>query len=738
MRNAGTFLKDARYRRLITRHPKYAGVFRPGFAAPIVLDDPTKDTKAGKKACAHRGAETDRVLCSTCRGRVQLKVFACDKHGTCTEHKKVDGHTCCDGCPDHTERATRQARPKPPLIETRLVPQVIYGATLAPDDDAATLAATLKSIPPLPAPLADVIVRFPNAGAAIRLLTDEAMPTWTPGEWSGRGAVVCGGGKYFTSAYVVCRVLRHVGWAHPIQLWHLPGETLLPWQEKALEALDVEPVDAGDVAKRHPLRILAGWELKPFAVLHAPFEEVLYLDADSYPMRDPDYLFDLDGYQATGAIFTPDSGRFDLKDTQWRFFGVTPRHEWSFESGQFVVDKSRWWQALRLALHWCEWSDLTFRVIYGDKDTFHIAARKLGLDYAMSARRPGGGRWGLLQHDPNGDPLWVHRIHAKFVLPGDSKSFISAQQGSASNLPLANVCQRSLADLKAMRDGRPVNLPSPRLPGWLTASKDSLEAGSRAGAGATQIPAAEDGDAAILARSLGKYNLFLDPANNDMMPWIAKDGFWESWVTLALARTIKPGWHVIDGGAALGYYTTLFADAVGPGGYVIAAEPVPNLARLLARTLAANSAWNVGMIRRALWRETADDVPFLWSAGFGGSHITAGLAHPVPAPFTESRVGTTTIDELTAGWERCDLIKLDIEGGEFDALRGATRTLDRFPGCIVVAELLPGHATPEYIGFLRQRWKRCRYVTTDAELADIDWDALPELTGSGPMLWLAR
>lgn len=732
MKAASILLSNPRYQRFIAANPKYAAAFQ---AAPTVTLPMAKDSPA---VCAHRGADVDRVLCSTCRGRVQVKVFACDLHTTCTDKKRVGDHACCAECADSTVapfvRKPPTARPTPRTAG--LLPQTIHGVTLSPEDDAPTLAAKLKSIPPLPPQVADAVVRFPRAGATIQLLTDDAMPTWKPGKWAGRGAVVCGGGKYFASAYVVCRVLRHVGWAHPIQLWHLPEETLAPWQAKALADLDVEPVNAGDVQKRHPVRILAGWELKPFAVLHAPFAEVLYLDADSYPVRNPDYLFDLDACKRTGAIFTPDSARFDLKATQWRFFGVEQRRELSFESGQFVVNKAVWWKALRLAMHWCEWSDLVFRVIYGDKDTFHIAARKLGLNYAISERRPGGGRWGLLQHDPNGDPLWVHRIHAKFVLPGESKAFISAQQGGASNLPLADVCQRALGDLKAMRDGKPVSLPSPRLPGWLTASKDSLEAGARAGAGGTPIPATTGSEPAILARALGKYNLFLDPANNDMMPWILRDGFWESWVTLALARTIKPGWHVIDGGAALGYYTALFADAVGPDGKVIAAEPVPNLARLLARSLAANSAWNVGVIEKALWRETAGNVPFLWSPGFGGSHIDAALAHPVPAPFTPSGVGTVTIDELTEPWERCDLIKIDIEGGEFDALRGAQRTLDRFPDCIVVAELLPGHAKPEYVAFLRQRWTRCRYIDANGELADIAWDALPKLTGSGPMLWL--
>lgn len=52
--------------------------------------------------CVHLGDEVRRVECSTCSGRIQLKVFTCAVHGECTNAKRGDGVAgCCVGCADY-------------------------------------------------------------------------------------------------------------------------------------------------------------------------------------------------------------------------------------------------------------------------------------------------------------------------------------------------------------------------------------------------------------------------------------------------------------------------------------------------------------------------------------------------------------------------------------------------------------------------------------------------------------
>ncbi|MFN5915272.1 MAG: hypothetical protein ACK48K_00730 [Planctomycetota bacterium] len=118
--------------------------------------------------------------------------------------------------------------------------------------------------------------------------------------------------------------------------------------KRLLEPLGVECIDARQVEKDHPSRILCGWELKLYATLHSPFAQVLFLDADNGVVCDPTYLFDCEEYKRHGAIFWPDYACWTLKPGVWKVFGMmdmaepeVAEHERAFESGQYLIDKRR-------------------------------------------------------------------------------------------------------------------------------------------------------------------------------------------------------------------------------------------------------------------------------------------------------------------------------------------------------------------------------------------------------------
>jgi hypothetical protein len=277
-----------------------------------------------------------------------------------------------------------------------------------------------------------------------------------PGGHSGRGVVVPGGGKYFASAYVTVRVLRHVGCRLPIQLWHLAGEVDGPMRE-ALRPYGVTCVDADEVAARRPFRFLhghwwKGWQLKPYAIAHSPFREVLFLDADCYPTRDPEFLFDWPPYRERGAAFWPDWGGSDglLPAGAGRVFGVELGRP-PLESGQMLVDKGRCWAELRLALWYNAQADFVYRHLWGDKDTFNLAWRLAGRDYAMPWPRCGFDTHTLLQYGPDGAVLFQHRCQDKFrleALPFDStyQAFHANQRNP--RLAHEDLCFRFLDELR--------------------------------------------------------------------------------------------------------------------------------------------------------------------------------------------------------------------------------------------------------------------------------------------------
>ena len=117
-----------------------------------------------------------------------------------------------------------------------------------------------------------------------------------------------------------------------------------------LAPFGVACVDGRQVRLTHPVRLLQGWELKAFSLLHTRFAEVLLLDADNVPVLDPAFLFDDPVFREKGAVFWPDFGRLGPERAIWRITGIPYRDEPEFESGQILVDRTRCWEAPDLHL----------------------------------------------------------------------------------------------------------------------------------------------------------------------------------------------------------------------------------------------------------------------------------------------------------------------------------------------------------------------------------------------------
>ena len=120
------------------------------------------------------------------------------------------------------------------------------------------------------------------------------------------------------------------------------------------------------------------------------------------------------------------------------------------------------------------------------------------------------------------------------------------------------------------------------------------------------------GDHLALARVLGHSKMLLPTTDMGFASHVMLDGFWEIWLTLFFARLVTPGMTVIDVGANFGYYTLLFGHAVGPSGHVIAIEPVPSTAAILARTIELNGLMGrTRVVAAAAWDRPDIEVHML-------------------------------------------------------------------------------------------------------------------------------
>jgi hypothetical protein len=273
------------------------------------------------------------------------------------------------------------------------------------------------------------------------------LPATAP-RYDGRGIVICGGGvKYFTNAWVCINMLRRLGCTLPIQLWHLGAKECDATMRALVSPLAVECLDAHQLRRKFPMRMLKGWELKPYAILHSSFREVLFLDADNVPIVNPEFLFDTPEFQRTGALFWPDycHGKNKKAAMIWKSVGLRRPNEPEFETGQMVLDKQRCWQSLRLALWFNENSDFYYRYVHGDKETFHLAFRKLGKSYSLVPKGIHPLERTMCQHDFQGRRIFQHRNCDKWDLLLSNKRI--------RGFEFENECRQYISQLQGAWDG---------------------------------------------------------------------------------------------------------------------------------------------------------------------------------------------------------------------------------------------------------------------------------------------
>jgi FkbM family methyltransferase len=187
----------------------------------------------------------------------------------------------------------------------------------------------------------------------------------------------------------------------------------------------------------------------------------------------------------------------------------------------------------------------------------------------------------------------------------------------------------------------------------------------------------------------------------------------EAAIYAAVRALLRPGDTVVDAGANIGAFSVLAARLIGADGRLIAIEMTPGTAARLRANLARNDV-AAEVVEAALAATSGQTVTAAIDPTKGGQ-ATLALAHTLDRPQTFSVV-TRTLDELTADLGRIDLLKLDIEGAELDALRGASQMLKRTRAIIFeeLDDLRPTSAALVRAGFAVEQLDRHNYLARRA------------------------
>jgi len=159
-------------------------------------------------------------------------------------------------------------------------------------------------------------------------------------------------------------------------------------------------------------------------------------------------------------------------------------------------------------------------------------------------------------------------------------------------------------------------------------------------------------------------------------------GYYEKGLGIILKKFVKPGDIFLDIGANIGYFSLLVANNI-PTAKVISFEPVNDLFQKLRNNISINDFKNITAINAAVGEVNEERELFL-----SGSDNLGMSSFQQPENFSGKRemVKVVTIDEWfkRAGLAKIDIIKLDVEGSEFAALKGMKEVSQNFKPIIIV------------------------------------------------------
>lgn len=187
-----------------------------------------------------------------------------------------------------------------------------------------------------------------------------------------------------------------------------------------------------------------------------------------------------------------------------------------------------------------------------------------------------------------------------------------------------------------------------------------------------------------------------------------------------LAQLLKPGMVYYDAGANVGFFAVIAARLVGPSGRVVCFEPLPQNARQIEYNAQLNAFPNIAVRCEALGGSNRTEVFNTSAEPTWGMLSTVGKS-------PEQASGQITVDVRTLDSVRDsarlpppNVIQIDIEGAEAEALEGAWATLTASRPVLVI-EL---HRTNDAVTAILDRLGYAYAVLGSSEsVHDVKWDA---------------
>jgi FkbM family methyltransferase len=187
------------------------------------------------------------------------------------------------------------------------------------------------------------------------------------------------------------------------------------------------------------------------------------------------------------------------------------------------------------------------------------------------------------------------------------------------------------------------------------------------------------------------------------------NGDHEPWIQTLLKSELRHGDCFYDVGAHTGFFSLVASRFVGKSGKMVAFEADPDIASVLEANFAKNAVTQALVVRAAVWSSPGqlEFEPASSSSNRTQGHIAEGNSD-----FPRISVPAIRLDDvvLCDGRPAPHLIKMDIEGAEWDALQGARRLFADIKPKLLCEVHKPSDLEPirtflEQFGYVVEKWE---------------------------------
>ncbi|GAQ91994.1 hypothetical protein KFL_009000010 [Klebsormidium nitens] len=175
---------------------------------------------------------------------------------------------------------------------------------------------------------------------------------------------------------------------------------------------------------------------------------------------------------------------------------------------------------------------------------------------------------------------------------------------------------------------------------------------------------------------------YLDSRDRGLTPHLCGGTVWEHEITRTVKRIVRSGQRVVDIGACMGWCTAVFAGAVGETGKVLAVEANPRLSDMLARTMQEHP--HVRVVNKAVGSQDDTQVFVENKMTYCPGNRVVREANASLEPVEYVKLDTLLLNE---GWDRVDVIKIDVDGHEWRVWEGMQETLLENPDLELLLEI---------------------------------------------------